>query len=127
MILIRRRKELETNFNPASLRDQLCSHFPEAVFDSEEQTSKRLRLMKTLPNGKKTPQFVLDHTARDGQAYGPTYAFEFDADGIRVHGNVRGVDAVFLMDDMPSKAYWDRMVSFAESIDGGVVTAQETG
>lgn len=121
MVLIRCRSDSGKRFDPEDLRSRLLEQFPEATFDSEEQTSKRLRLMRALPVAEKPPKYVLDKTASDGQEYGPTYAFEFHSNCVRVHGNVRSVDAVFFMNDMPSQECWRRMLEFAESIEGGVI------
>jgi hypothetical protein len=127
MVLVTSDPSLNCRFEPEALRERLLSEFPGIKFDREEQFAKRIQALQDLPESAQPPPFIIDDIKRTAQTCGPAYAFEIDAEGIAITGNVRSVDAVFLMDDMPSKSYWERMVAFAESIDGGIVTTQETG
>lgn len=125
MVLIRRDSSKGKRFDAVSLRDRLQKHFPEAKFDSEEQFAKNMRLLNDLPEYEKPSKTIIDDIERTAQACGPSYAFLMDAYGVIISGNVRSVDAVFLMDKMPPDTFWNRIVAFAESIEGGTVVIQE--
>lgn len=127
MILVRRDPSTAFRFDSRGLCDRLTREFPGLKFDADEQFSKKIRALRNLPKADQPPQFIFDDIERTAQSCGPAFAFEVDADGIAICGNVRSVDLVFLMDNMPSRSYWERMVAFAESIDGGIVTLQEVG
>lgn len=124
MVLIRADPDTGLRFNPADLRSRLFEGFPGIEFDAEEQFSKKLKLIRDLPKSSQPPKFIIDDIERTASSCGLAYAFEIDADGVLIQGNVRSVDAVFLMDTMPPSYYWESILNFAESIDGGVVTTQ---
>ncbi len=125
MVSITRNKELGIRFDPIQLKERLLEYIPETEFEFGDQFEKQIKSLQERLKRGEVHQLILDSTIRFAKRAGPAYAFKIDASGVLIKGNVRSVDAVFLMDQKPPQSYWQKIIEFARSIDGGLLEIKE--